>query len=143
MHFQKAKSCCYFDPPSCAGLGGAETPPIVPARFLGVWDITRDHTNHVFDVVQSHTTSTGRSRASGNLPEAGFAPDRPLSAWWRRSRLRPGSKKIRKYQHLHSKIEFLSFVSGNLSPEGCPRLETDLWMWCATARHQKHYCCGP
>ena len=120
VHFQKAdirRSCCYFDPPSCAGPGGTGTPPIMPARFLGVRDIIRDHNNNVFDVVQSHTTSTGRWRGSGSPPKAGFTPVRPLPAGWCRSRLTRGS---------------------SLSVRKAARASTTTCGWCATLRHQKH-----
>ena len=118
----------------------------MPARFLEVQGTTRDHTNPVFDVVESHTTSTG----------VGIAERFPTRQNLGKVCSIIFVKKYKK-KTLTTALRLLpptSATSGAtqpgatdpvqiLPPEGSQSLDNDLWMWCAILRHQKRCCYGP
>ena len=78
--------------------------------------ITGDHNNHVFDIVESHTTSTGRCRGSGSLPEASIRTGSTTAGTGRRrSGLRPDPRKLEFVQI--RKIDAFVIYEGILAQE--------------------------
>ena len=118
------------------------------ARFLEVRGTARVHTNPVFDVVESHTTSTGVGIAErfptrqnlGKVCSIIFEKNEK----YRQKKLTPALRLLPPTSATSGATQpGATDPVQILPPEGSQSLDNDLWMWCAILRHQKRCCYGP